>query len=95
MQVLLVEFQVKAEHVAAFAQAIAANAKTSLDVEPGCLCFDVCRDPADAGVFLLYELYDDQAAIDVHLHSEHFLHFNTLTTPWVAHKSVRRLVLSR
>lgn len=90
MQALVVEFRIKPAFVEAFAQAIADNARTSRSLEPGCRQFDVCRDPGDTGRFLLYELYDDDAAIQAHLKSTHFLAMNTATTPWVETKSVAR-----
>ncbi len=90
MQVLVVEFHIKPAWVAAFATAIAENARASLALEPGCRQFDVCRDPADATVFFLYERYDDEAAVQAHLRSPHFLRLNALSADWVAHKQVRR-----
>jgi (4S)-4-hydroxy-5-phosphonooxypentane-2,3-dione isomerase len=89
---LVVEFRIQAAHVAAFDAAIRANAQASVDHEPGCRQFDVCRDPADPSLFFLYELYDDEAAIDAHLRSAHFLAMDSATRDWVASKAVRRLV---
>lgn len=94
MQVLVVEFRIEAEHIAAFADAIAANARASLATEPGCKRFDVCRDPADASLFLLYELYDDAAALQAHLRSPHFVAMDAATRAWVTAKTVRRLTLA-
>jgi quinol monooxygenase YgiN len=93
MQVLVVDFHIHEPHVAAFADAIAANARASLEREPGCRQFDVCRDPADETLFFLYELYDDDAAVEAHLQSPHFLSFNAATASWVSSKKVRRLRL--
>jgi (4S)-4-hydroxy-5-phosphonooxypentane-2,3-dione isomerase len=92
MLALVVEFRIKPPFIAAFAEAIAANAQASLDSEPGCRLFDVCRDPADPALFFLYELYDDEAAIDAHLHSPHFIAMNAATSDWVEAKRVRRFV---
>ena len=92
MQVLVVDFHIHAPHVAAFAEAMAANARASMQREPGCRQFDVCRDPADPTVFFLYEIYDDEAAVQAHLQSPHFLAFNAATAAWVRSKAVRRLV---
>ena len=89
MQALVVEFRIEAGHIDVFAQAIAENARLSLD-EPSCRQFDVWRDPADPALFFLYELYDDQAAIEAHLQSAHFLQMNALTANWVLDKTVRR-----
>ena len=92
MQALVVEFRIKAEHIAVFAVAMADNAAQSLAKEPGCAVFDVCRDPTDPSLFFLYELYTDEAAVQAHLQSPHFLQMNGATAAWVLHKRVRRLV---
>ncbi len=90
MLALIVEFRIKPGHVDTFARAIVENARASRDTEPGCRLFDVCRDPADAQVFFLYELYDDEAAIQAHLQSAHFLQMNEASAGWVESKTVRR-----
>ena len=92
MLALVVEFHVDPAHAAAFDTEITANARASRETEPGCRQFDVCRDLADPGLFFLYELYDDEAAIQVHLHTPHYLHLDAVTAPWVQSKVVRRYV---
>jgi quinol monooxygenase YgiN len=92
MLALIVEFRIKPAHVDAFDAAITDNARASRENEPGCRQFDVCRDPHDAQMFFLYELYDDQAAIDSHLQSAHFQAMNTQTAAWVESKVVRSYV---
>ena len=91
MLALVVEFQIKPAHVEAFDVAIRANARASLQLEVGCRQFDVCRDPGDACLFFLYELYDDDDAIHAHLQSPHFLDMNAATAAWVETKVVRKL----
>lgn len=95
MLALVVEFRIKPAHVDAFDVAIRANAQASVDTEPGCRQFDVCRDPADATLFFLYELYDDEAAIQAHLQSSHFVEMNAATASWVDAKLVRTLHLAQ
>ena len=90
MQALVVRFRIKPGFVDAFAQAIIENARASRDTEPGCRQFDVCRDPQDPGLFFLYELYDDAAAIAAHLQSSHYLRMNDATAGWVDDKQVWR-----
>ena len=41
--------------------------------EPGCRMYQVHRSPTDPLRFFLYEQYDDQAALDAHRASPHFL----------------------
>lgn len=91
--VLVVEFRIHAAQIEAFAQAIAANARASLDNEPGCHIFDVCRDPAEPALFYLYEVYADDAAVSAHLQSPHFMSMNAETAAWVISKAVRLLQL--
>ena len=90
MQALIVEFRIRLPHVAAFEAAIIANARASRGTEPGCRQFDVCRDPADPQVFFLFELYDDEAAVQAHLRAPHFLRLNEASAPWVETKTVWR-----
>jgi autoinducer 2-degrading protein len=89
--VIVVDFTIKPEHVAAFRTAIVENARLSRESEPGCRQFDVCVDPEDATRIFLYELYDDEAAFQAHLKTAHFLEFDRASAPWVAAKSARAL----
>jgi (4S)-4-hydroxy-5-phosphonooxypentane-2,3-dione isomerase len=91
MLALVVEFRIQSAHIEAFDAAIRANAQASLEHEPGCRQFDVCRDAADPALFFLYELYDDEAAMQAHLRSPHFLQMNTGPAAWVERKTVRTL----
>jgi quinol monooxygenase YgiN len=91
MLALVVEFRIKPAHIQAFAAAIRANAVASVEREPGCRQFDVCRDAKDPALFFLYELYDDEAAIQAHLQSLHFLEMSAASASWVESKSVRQL----
>ena len=40
--------------------------------EPGCRFYQPCRDTEDPRVFLIFEIYDDAAALEAHAASEHF-----------------------
>ena len=40
--------------------------------EPGCQRFDVMKDSKGERTYHLYEIYNDQAAADAHLETEHF-----------------------
>ena len=91
MQVLVVDFHIHPGFEDAFEAAIVDNARSSMEQEPGCHVFDVCRDPANPGLFFLYELYTDEAAVQAHLDAPHFKTMSALTNSWVASKQVRRL----
>jgi (4S)-4-hydroxy-5-phosphonooxypentane-2,3-dione isomerase len=91
MLALVVEFRIRSAFIEAFDSAIEENARLSRETEPGCRQFDVCRDAGDAALFFLYELYDDEAAIQAHLRSPHFLQMDAATAGWVESKTVRKL----
>jgi quinol monooxygenase YgiN len=90
MQVLVVDFRIKPEFIADFEAAMLDNARVSRQTEPGCRQFDVCRSATEPSQFFLYELYDDEAAVQAHLQSAHFLQMNALTADWVEAKTVWR-----
>jgi len=71
MLVVTVHFTTKPEAVDAFREAILYQAKTSREQEQGCLQFDVCHNPNDTTQFLVYEIYADEEAFEVHSNSAH------------------------
>jgi len=92
--VVLVEFLVKAAFRERFQELIAANARASLEREPGCRRFDVLFDPDEPRRFVLYEVYDDDAAFGEHLRSSHYKGFAEATENEIDHRSIRRLAFS-
>jgi len=92
MYLVAVTFRIKPEHAAQFAARIQQQATDSL-TEAGCRRFDVWQAPADASVVFLYEIYDDRAAFDVHLASEHFKAFDAEVSDWIADKTVETAIL--
>ena len=94
MYIVTVEFELHPDHVDAFRKEMLLQARNSLTQEEGCRHFDVCFDPADKTRCFLYEKYDDQAAFDFHLATDHFLQFDATVTPWVITKTVKHWNLS-
>lgn len=93
MYVIAVDFETSEEHLEAFITAVKAQAKTSLDVEPGCLRFDVCQDPDRPERIFLYEIYESPAAFDIHLASAHMAAFNETVADWTVSKVVKNYTL--
>ena len=85
--VIAVVFVPKPAHRAEFRSAIIENATASRTLEPGCRQFDVCES-VDGSEIFLYEIYDDEAAFQAHLATDHYKRFNARTTPWVADKRI-------
>ena len=51
------------------------------------MIFEVCEAKEGSEIFL-YELYDDKAAFDAHLATEHFRSFDKMVSSWVVDKRV-------
>jgi (4S)-4-hydroxy-5-phosphonooxypentane-2,3-dione isomerase len=72
-----------------FFRLVSENAARSVALEPDCLRFDVLtpRDGVGPSI-LLYEVYADEAAFDLHLASDHYLSFDRSTRDLVRQKTV-------
>ncbi len=53
--------------------------------------FDVLVDPKEPRRFVLYEIYDDDEAFDLHLRSEHYLSFAETIREGIEARSIRKL----
>lgn len=89
MFAVTVTFTVTPHRRDAFMRAMLDNAATSKRLEPGCRQFDVCTDTDRPDEVFLYELYDDGAAFDRHLASDHFVAFAAHVENMVVDKTVR------
>jgi (4S)-4-hydroxy-5-phosphonooxypentane-2,3-dione isomerase len=54
--------------------------------EPGCLMFQVHRHKERAGEFFIYEQYKDEAALEFHRKTPHFLQYARTELPKVAER---------
>lgn len=43
--------------------------------EPGCLAYELHRDPENPGKFMFYEKFKSQAALDEHVNASYFKNF--------------------
>jgi quinol monooxygenase YgiN len=71
MITLHVTITVKPGCEAAFVDAATANHRATM-TEPGAHRFDVLRDTERPEIFYLYEVYEDEAALEAHRASAHF-----------------------
>jgi autoinducer 2-degrading protein len=88
---VLVEFIVHENHRQAFIQRVQQQAKDSLALEDECHYFDVCTDDANPARIVLYEIYGDTAAFELHLASDHFHRFDKDVSDWVISRDICRL----
>jgi len=90
--VLAVNIRIKPENVERFMQALQANAREARK-EPGCKQFDVLVDPKDKTKVMLYEVYTDEKAFEVHQQTPHFKSYLADAVPLLA--SRERQVFTR
>ena len=84
MKVLLVTIDIKPEHRERFMEEMLADARGSVQNEPGCLRFDVLRDDKDENRIHLYEVYRDEAAVEAHSQASHYLRWRDAVKDWFA-----------
>ena len=72
MIVLVARYQVKAGKAGEVLEALSRMAPLVKEREPGCMLYQVNRSTEDPDVFLLYEQYADQAALEAHRATPHF-----------------------
>jgi quinol monooxygenase YgiN len=51
---------------------VLADMRAASLAEPGCRSYETHESAEEAGTFLIYERYDDAAALQAHRESEHF-----------------------
>lgn len=86
--VITVDINLHAGTLEPFLILIKENAHKSLTGEPGCDRFDVLIEKGAPDHIVLYEIYKDRAAFEVHLKSRHFREFNTASQRYVRDKKV-------
>jgi autoinducer 2-degrading protein len=75
--------RVREDVAKSFSDRLLQHARTSLDEETGCHRFDIYQDTSDPALFMLIEIYADQAAFDEHRNSRHYLKFREDVKDWV------------
>jgi len=81
--VLQVNIRIKPENVDAFMQKLAANAAAARK-EAGCKQFEVLQDPQDKTKVMLYEVYVDEKAFEVHQQQPAFKTYVAEAVPLLA-----------
>ena len=81
--VVIAEFMVKPDSIAAFLDAARKDAEQSLAHEPGCRQFDIIHVRGAEGAVVFYEVYDSPAAFDDHLRTSHVAEFRTAFPPLI------------
>jgi quinol monooxygenase YgiN len=75
--------RVRVDVIEPFRTRLMRHADISLEREKGCHRFDVFQDRDDPTLFLLVEIYEDNAALEIHRTSQHYLAFREDVREWV------------
>ena len=84
---LVVNIRIKPDNVDKFMQTLTGNARGAQGA--GCKQFDVLVDPKDKTKVMLYEVYTDEKAFEVHQQTPHFKKYLAEAVPLLASRGVR------
>ncbi|MFT4014299.1 MAG: antibiotic biosynthesis monooxygenase [Paracoccus sp. (in: a-proteobacteria)] len=90
MLIQLVQIEVRPGARDAFIQAFRINYEGAR-TEPGNIRFDLLCDPEDENRFSVYEIFQDQAALEAHLTTPHYRQCIELIDPLCASRRSKRL----
>lgn len=90
MVVLAVTWIAKASHEAEVAEVFSKLTDESRK-EPGCVTFQVHRHKTEPRRFFIYEMYKDDAALEAHRASPHFLQYARKELPRIAERTEGKL----
>jgi quinol monooxygenase YgiN len=83
--VLVVNIRIKPENVDRWMTMALENARNARK-EPGCRQFEVLVDPKDRAKVMLFEIYDDEKAFEVHQQTPHFKKYLAEAVPLLAQR---------
>ena len=82
MIALIVTINIKPGHKEAFMASMLDDARGSNNDEPGCLRFDVLQDNDNPNRIHLYEVYEDEAALEAHRQAPHYTTWRATVADW-------------
>jgi (4S)-4-hydroxy-5-phosphonooxypentane-2,3-dione isomerase len=85
----LVELDIVPTEFDKFIEAIKENGAASVKTEPGCLEFNIIVSDKDPHHVLLFEVYQNAAALDAHRATDHFKKYQATVVNMVAKREVR------
>jgi (4S)-4-hydroxy-5-phosphonooxypentane-2,3-dione isomerase len=85
-----VDLDIKPGDMAKFIEAVKENGAAAVK-EPGCREFNITVLAKDPNHVFLYEVYDNEAALNAHRATDHFKRFAATTADMVAKRDVRAM----
>lgn len=84
----VVELDILPEHRDAFLTHAKENAETTAQ-EPGCKEFSVVVSAKDPNHVMLFHIYDNEATLQKHRGTEHFIEYQAVTNPMLVRRVIR------
>ena len=88
MLVNVVDFDIVPAEREKYLAAVTENGKASV-MEPGCKRFDILTLASDPNHIVLYEVYENEAAVQAHRATDHFKKYAATTKDMVAKREAR------
>ena len=79
---IFVTIKIKPGYRDQFIEASYGDAQGSVRDEPGCFRFDILEDASDPNTFYLYEVYEDEEALERHRQMPHYKKWRSTVEPW-------------
>jgi (4S)-4-hydroxy-5-phosphonooxypentane-2,3-dione isomerase len=92
-QAVLVEYRVQAGHMDKFLARLRDHIARTRSIESGCVQFDLLRPHKGENTVHLYEVYEDQAAFDLHNGSDHLARYKSETESMLKQRIVKWCVV--
>lgn len=89
MFAVIVDFVARPGMGKAVRDLLKTQAANSVKNEDGCHHFDVCGDPEDEHRYMVYELYDGEAAIEAHRATDYYATFRENLDPIIVSRDIR------
>ena len=83
-----VEVEIESDQRDAFDTLMTQHAAGTLAEESGCIQFGVYVDRTNPNLYAVYELYADQAALDIHRFSPRLAIFREATDPMITNRRI-------
>lgn len=91
MIALIVSINIKPGFKEQFMESMMGDAIGSNNDEPGCLRFDVLQDTENENRIHLFEVYEDEAAVDAHRAAPHYTKWRSEVADWFDGEIVRNV----
>jgi (4S)-4-hydroxy-5-phosphonooxypentane-2,3-dione isomerase len=89
--VQLVDYEIASAALERFIEALKENGAATIK-EAGCLQFDFSQSASNPNQLFIYEVYENEAAVQAHRNSDHFKKYVSATKDMAVNRQIRPMV---